>query len=145
MRYMVDYSSKMEKMLKEVRAILQPTGSKPESAATPAAGPSTVPTPTPSPDFVTPPVSQSDLLLQEAIPEINTEDIASLRSWAERGSGNFTTPTTGTGTNIPGNLSTPGVAKKKRGADKEESGGVYKQVWELGRRRRGGSGLPRFR
>ena len=107
MRYMVDYSSKMEKTLKELRRIFHPTGSQPESGATPGAGPSTVPAPTPSPDFVTPPVTQPDLLLQEVIPKINMEDIASLRSWAEAGPRNFTTPTTRTGTNIPGNLSTP--------------------------------------
>ena len=120
MRCMVDYSSKMEKTLKELRALLQPTGFQPESAATPAPGPSTVPTPTPSPSFVTPPVSQPDLLLQEAIPEINTEDIASLKSWAEGRPRNFTTPTIGTGTNFPGNLSTPGTVIQEVQRRKEE-------------------------
>ena len=99
----------MEKTLKELSALLQPTGSQPEPAATPASGPSTVPAPTPSPGFVTPPVSQLDPLLQEAIPEINTEDLASLRSSAEGGLENFTTLTTGPGTNISGNLSLPGT------------------------------------
>ena len=80
MRCMVDYSSKMEKTLKELRAILQPTGSQLEPVATPAVGPSTVPASTPSSDFVTPPGSQPKPLLQEAILEINTDDIASLRS-----------------------------------------------------------------
>ena len=108
MRYMVDYSSKMEKTLKEPRALLQPTGSQPELAATPAPGPSTVLAPTPGLGFVTPPISQPDPLLQEAIPEINTEDIASLRTWAEGGLENFTTPT-GMGTTVPGTLSTPGT------------------------------------
>ena len=77
---MVDYSSKMEKMLKELRVLLQPIGSQLEPAATPTPGPNIVPAPTPSPGFVTPSVSQPDLLLQEAISEINMEDIASLRS-----------------------------------------------------------------
>ena len=60
---MVDYNSKMEKTLKELRALLQPTGSQSEPAATPTAGPSTVPAPTPSPGFVTRPVFQPDPLL----------------------------------------------------------------------------------
>ena len=109
MRCMVDYSVKMEKTLKELCAFLRPTGSQLESASTstPAPGPSSVPIPTPSPGFVTPPTPQPDPLLQEAIPEINTEDIASLRTWAEGGPENLNTPTTGTGTNVLGSLSTP--------------------------------------
>ena len=120
MRYMMDYSSKMEKMLKELHALLHPTGSQPEPAPTLAAGPSTVPAPIPSPGFVTAPVSQPDPLLQEAISEINTEDIASLRSWAEVGPGNFTTPTTRTGTNFLGNLSTPRMVNEEVQRRKEE-------------------------
>ena len=109
MRCMVDYSAKMEKTLKELCALLHPTRFQPELASTStlAPRPSTVPIPTPSPGFVTPPVSHPDPLLQEAIPEINTEDIASLRTWAEGGLENLSTPTTRTGTNIPGSLSTP--------------------------------------
>ena len=110
----------MEKTLKELRRILHSTGSQPEPEATPSVGPSTVPPPTPSPDFVTPLVTQPDPLLQEAIPEINTEDIASLRSWAEAGPENFTTPTTGIGTNIPGNLSMPGTVSQELQRRKEE-------------------------
>ena len=81
-RCMVDYSAKMEKTLKELRALLQPTGPQPEPASksTPAPGPKRVLVPTPSPGFVTPPIFQLDPLLQEAIPEINTEDIAFLRT-----------------------------------------------------------------
>ena len=120
MRCMVDYSSKMEKMLKQLRRILHPTGSQPEPAATPGVGPSTVPAPTPSLDFVTPPVTPPDPLLQEAIPEFNTEDIAYLRSWAEAGLGNFTTPTTGTSTNIPGNLSTSRTVSQEVQRRREE-------------------------
>ena len=65
MRCMVDYSTKMEKLLKELLALLQPTGSQPESASTsiPAPKPSSVPVPTPSPGFVTPSVAQPDPLL----------------------------------------------------------------------------------
>ena len=71
MRCMVDYGIKLEKMLKELCMFLHPTGSQPESAAIPGAGPSIVLTPTPSPEFVTPPVSQPDSLLQEPILDIN--------------------------------------------------------------------------
>ena len=106
-RCMIDYSTKMEKTLKELRSLLQPIGSQLEPASTPALGPSTVPVPTPSPRFVTPSVSQPDPLLQEVIPKINMEDITSLRTWAEGGPENLMTPTTGTGTNILGSLSTP--------------------------------------
>ena len=112
MRYMVDYGIKLEKTLKELCGLLHPTGSQPEPAAIPDAGPSTVPAPTPSPDFVTPPVTQPDPLLQEPIPDINTEDITYLRSWVEAGPGYLTTPTTGTGTNISGNLSTSRTISK---------------------------------
>ena len=86
----------------------------------PTPGPSTVPAPTPSPSFVTPSVSQPDPLLQKAIPEINTKDIASLRSWVEGEPENFMTPTTETGTNIPGNLSTPRTVSQEVQRRKEE-------------------------
>ena len=104
MRCMVDYGIKLEKTLKELRALLHPTGSQLEPVGTPGAGPSIVPAPTPSPEFVTPPATQPDPLLQEPIPNINTDDLASLKSWAEAGPENLTTPTTGTDTNIPGTL-----------------------------------------
>ena len=94
MRCMVDYSAKMEKTLKALSELLHPTRSQPEpaSTSTPVPGPDSMPIPTPSPSFITPLVSQPDPLLQEAIPEINTKDIASLRTWAEGGPENFTTP-----------------------------------------------------
>ena len=119
---MVDYSAKMEKLRKELHALLQPTGSQsePASTSTPAPGPSLVPISTLSHGFVTPPTSQRDPLLQEAIPEINKEDIASLATWAEGGPENLTTPTTGTGTNIPGNLSTPGTVSQEAQQRTEE-------------------------
>ena len=110
MRCMVDYSTKMKKLLKELRVLLQPTRIqlKPASLLIPASRPSTVSIPTFSPGFVTPPIDQPHPLLQETNPEINTEDIASLRTWAIDGSENLTTPTTGSrGTHIPSNLSTP--------------------------------------
>ena len=109
MRCMVDYGLKLEKTLKELRALLHPTGAQPEPIGTLSVGPSTVPAPTPSPEFVTPPVTQPDPLLQEPIPEINTEELASLRSWAEAGSEILTTPATETDPNIPVDLSTPGT------------------------------------
>ena len=109
MRFMVDYDRKLEKTLKELRALLHPTRAQPESVGTAAAGPSTTSASTPSPKFVTPPVTQPDPLLQEQIPNINTEDLASLKSWVEAGLENLTTLTTRIGTNIPVNLSTPGT------------------------------------
>ena len=113
---MVDYSTKMEKLLKELRALLQPIGVQPEpaSTSTPTPGPSTVPIPNLSPDVITPPAHRPDPLLQEAIPEINTEDIASLKTWAVEGLETLTTPITGNrGTNFPGNLSTPGSVSQE--------------------------------
>ena len=92
MRCMVDYGLKLEKTLKELCSLLHPTGAQPEPVGTPGAGPSTTLAPTPSPEFVTPrpefvtpPATQPDLLLQKPIPEINTEDLASLRNWVEAG------------------------------------------------------------
>ena len=67
MRCMVDYGLKLEKTLKELRALLHPTGVQPEPVGTPGARPSTIPTPTPSPEFVTSSVTQPDPLLQEPI------------------------------------------------------------------------------
>ena len=104
----------MEKLLKELRALLQPFGVQTEPASTsiPAPKPSTVPIPNPSPDVVTPPIDRP--LLQEAIPEINTEDIASLKTWTAGRSETLTIPTTGSrGTNFPGNLSTPGSVSQE--------------------------------
>ena len=109
MRCIVDYGCKLEKKLKELHALLYPTGAQPEPIGTLGAGPSTTPAPTPSPEFATPRVTQPDPLLQEPILDINTEDLASLKSWVEAGSENLTIPTTGTGTNILGNLSTLGT------------------------------------
>ena len=82
MRCMVDYSAKMEKMLKALRELLQLIGSqpKPASTSTPGLGPDSVPIPIPRPGFITPLVSQPDPLFQEAIPEINIADITSLRT-----------------------------------------------------------------
>ena len=120
MRCMVNYGLKLEKTLKELRALLHPTGFQLESVGTPGVGPSTTPTPTPSPEFVTPPATQPDPLLQEPIPEINTEELASLKSWAEARPGILTTPTTGTGTNNPVDLSTPGTMSQEHQRKREE-------------------------
>ena len=105
-RCMVDYGLKMEKTLKKLRALLHSTGAQSEPVGTPGAGPSTTPAPT-SPEFITPMTTQPDPLLQEPIPELNTEDLHSLRNWAEAGLGALTTPTTGTSTNNPINLLMP--------------------------------------
>ena len=128
MRCIIDYSHKMEKMLKELRTLLQLIGGQSEQAGTPRAGPSTTPAPTAS--FVTPPSTRPDPLLQEPIPVLNTNEMANLRDWAERGPEALATPTTGTGVN-PVNLSTPGSASQEqqrqeearlqRRADEEES------------------------
>ena len=127
-RCMIDYSQKMEKMLKELRTLLQPTGGRSEQAGMPGVGPSTTPAPTTS--FEIPPATRLDPLLQELIPVLNTDEMANLQNWAEGGLEALATPTTGTGLN-PVNLSTPGSASQeqqcreeertKRRADKEES------------------------
>ena len=117
---MVDYGLKLEKTLKELRSLLHPTGAQPEPVGIPSVGPSTVPAPTPSLEFVTPPATQPDPLLQEPIPEINTEELASLISWAEAGPGILTTPTIGTGTNNPVDLSTPGTVSQEHQCKQEE-------------------------
>ena len=80
MRCMVDYGLKMEKTLKELRALLQPTGAQPEPVRTSRARPSTTLAPTTSPEFITPPATQLDPLLQEPIPVLNTEEMASLQN-----------------------------------------------------------------
>ena len=76
-RCMIDYSQKMEKTLKELRTLIQPTGGQPEQAGTPRAGPNTTSTPTAS--FVTPPPTRPDPLLQEPIPVLNTNEMVNLR------------------------------------------------------------------
>ena len=128
MRCMIDYSQKMEKTLKELRTLLQPTGGRLEQVGTPGARPST--TLAPTANFVTPPATRLDPLLQEPIPVLNTDEMANLRNWAKGGPEALATPTTGTGLN-PVNLSTPGSASQehqrqeeartKRRADEEES------------------------
>ena len=116
---MVDYGLKMEKTFKELRALLQPTGAQPEQIGTPEVGPSTTPAPTTSPNFVTPPAIRPDPLLQEPIPVLNTEEMASLQNWAEVGPEALTTPTTGIGLN-PVDLSTPGSASQEHQRRQEE-------------------------
>ena len=106
-----DYSQKMEKTLKELRTLIQPTGGQPEHARMPGAGPSTTPAPTAS--FVIPPPTRPDPLLQEPIPVLNTDEMANLQDWAEGGPEALATPTTGTGVN-PVNLSTPGSASQEQ-------------------------------
>ena len=88
----VDYGLKLEKTLKELRSLLHPTGAQPKLVGIPGAGPSTTPAPTSSPEFVTPLAIQPDPLLQ-SIPVLNTEEMASLRNWAEAEPGVLTTPT----------------------------------------------------
>ena len=131
MRCMVDYGLKMEKTLKELRTLLHSTGAQPEPVGTLDAGPSTIAAPASSPEFVTPTTTQPDPLLQEPIPKLNTEELHSLRNWAEARPGALTTPMTGTGTNNPVNLLTPGTVSQddqrrqeertKRKADESES------------------------
>ena len=111
MRCMIDYNQKMEKTLKELHTLIQPTGGQPEQVGMPGARPSTTPAPTAS--FVTPPPTRPDPLLQEPIPVLNTDEMANLRDWAEGGPEALATPTTGTGVN-PVNLSTPGLASQEQ-------------------------------
>ena len=73
MRCMVDYGLKMEKPLKELRALLHSTTAQSEPVGTPGVGPNTTPAPTSSLEFVTPTTTQPDPLLQEPILELNTE------------------------------------------------------------------------
>ena len=80
MRCMVNYGLKMEKTLKELCALFQPTRAQPEPVGTPGVGPSTTPAPTTNPEFVTPPATRPDPLLQEPIPVLNTEEMASLQN-----------------------------------------------------------------
>ena len=80
MRCIVNYGLKLEKTLKELRALLQPTGAQPEPVGTLSAGPSTTPAPTSSLEFVAPPATQPDPLLQEPILVFNTEEMASLQN-----------------------------------------------------------------
>ena len=117
---MVNYGLKLEKTLKELHALLHLTGAQPEPIGTPGVCPSTILAPTPSLEFVTPPAIQPDPLLQEPIPKINTEELASLRSWAEAGPRILTTPTIGTGTNNPVDLSTPGTVSQEHQRRQEE-------------------------
>ena len=110
----------MEKTLKELCVLLHPTRAQPEPVGTPGAGPSTTPAPTLSSEFVTPLATQPDPLLQEPIPELNTEELHSLRNWAKAGPEVLTTPTTRTGTNNPIDLSTPGSANQEHQRKLEE-------------------------
>ena len=119
MQCMVNYGLKMEKMLKELHTLLQPTGAQPEPVGTPGVGPSTTLAPTTSPEFVTPPATRPDPLLQEPIPVLNTEEMASLQNWVEAGPEALTTPTTGTSLN-PVDLSTPGTASQEHQHREEE-------------------------
>ena len=117
MRCMIDYSQKMEKTLKELRTLLQPTEGRPEQAGTPRAGPSTTPAPTAS--FVIPPPTRPDPLLQEPIPILNSDEMANLRDWAEGGPEELATPTTGTVANLV-TFSTPGSASQEHQCQEEE-------------------------
>ena len=119
MRCMVDYSLKLEKTLKEFHSLFHPIGAQPELVGTPCAGPSTTPARTSSPEFVTPPATQPNPLLQEPIPVLNTEEMASLRNWAKAGPGVLMTPTTGTGNN-PVDPSSPGSASQEHQRRQEE-------------------------
>ena len=107
----------MEKTLKELRTLLQPTRGQPEQTRTPGAGPSTTPAPTTS--FVIPLTARPDPLLQEPIPVLNTDKMANLWNWAEEGPEALSTPTTGTGQNLV-NLSTPESASQEKQRREEE-------------------------
>ena len=116
MRCMIDYSQKMEITLKELRSLLKLTEDQPEQTGTLEAGFSTTPAPTAS--FVTPPTIRPDPLLQEPIPILNTDEMASLRDWAAGGPEALATPT-GTGLN-PVTFSTPGSVSQEQQRRAEE-------------------------
>ena len=112
-----------------------PTGGQPEliPTPTPALGTSTALIPNPSPDVVIPPADRPDSTLQEAIPEINTEEIASLKTWAAGGPETLTTPTTGSwGTNLSSNLSTPGLVSQEalKRTKEQTKRRAEESVWE---------------
>ena len=116
---MVDYGLKMEKTLKELHALLKPTGAQPEPVGTPGVRPSPTSAPTSSPDFVTPPATQLDPLLQVSNPVLNTDEMASLQNWAKAEPEALTTPKIKTGLN-PVDLSTPGFASQGHQCRQEE-------------------------
>ena len=93
-RCMVDYSTKIEKLLREMRILLQPVRAQLEPVLA-TQQPTLAPAPilAPSSEVVTSPTGRSDPSLREAIPKINTEDIASLEQWAIGGLHNMATPT----------------------------------------------------
>ena len=64
-------------------------------------------------------ITQPDPLLQEPIPVLNTDELASLWNWAEGGPEALTTPTTGTG-QVPADLPTPGSTSLEHLRRKEE-------------------------
>ena len=71
--------------------------------------------------MVTPLANRPDPTLQEEILEINMEDIASLQTWMAGEAKNMTTSTTRSwGTNLPGNLTTPGSANQEAQRRTEE-------------------------
>ena len=65
------------------------------------------------------PAIRPDPLLQEPIPVLNTDEMASLRDWAEGGPEALATPTTGIGAN-PVTFSTPGSVSQKQQRRAEE-------------------------
>ena len=81
---MVDYSIKIEKLLKEMRTLLQPAGQQPLAPATTLVA---------QLEESATPTGRPDPMLQEAISNINTEDIASLEQWAVGGLQDMTTLT----------------------------------------------------
>ena len=114
-RCMVDYSTKIEKLLREMHILLQPAGLQLEPAlATQQSTPTPTSIPAASPEVVTLPTGRPNPTLQEVIPEINTEDIISLEQWAVGGLQNMATLTSGSQvTTIPGSHSMPGFVKQE--------------------------------
>ena len=115
---MVNYSTKIEKLLRELRTLFQPVGIQLEPVPTPAPAPAPTPIPVPtmSPEMVTLLANRPDPTLQEEIPEINTKDITSLETWAVGGKQNMATLTTRSrGTNLLGNCQHPDRLARRRG------------------------------
>ena len=118
-------------LLKELHALLQPTGVQPEPTLIPTPVPILTPVsvPTTSAQMMIPSANRPDPMLQEEIPEINMEDIASLGGRRSRNHNYPNNRKSGykpSGQPIDTRIGQRRSAEKDRGTDEEESRGVDK-------------------